>query len=92
MNKHLQLVRTHDFADQVSELPPGAELLASSEQTGIEMYSVGEHTLAIQGHPEFLDDVVDDLLEGRLKAFMTVKNPISSTPSVFGVVADTKCM
>lgn len=83
MNTHLQLVRIHDFADQVSELPPGAELLASSEQTGIEMYSVGEHTLAIQGHPEFLDDVVDDLLEGRLKAFMTVKNPIFSTPSGF---------
>jgi GMP synthase-like glutamine amidotransferase len=83
MNAHLQLVRTYDFADQVSELPPGAELLASSEQTGIEMYSVGEHTLAIQGHPEFLDDVVDDLLEGRLKAFMTVKNPIFSTPSGF---------
>jgi hypothetical protein len=51
-------------------MPPGAELLASSERTGIEMYSVGEHALAIQGHPEFFDDVVLDLLNNRLSEMM----------------------
>jgi hypothetical protein len=55
---------------QVLEMPPGAELLASSERTGIEMYSVGEHALAIQGHPEFFDDVVLDLLNNRLSEMM----------------------
>lgn len=69
-------------------MPPGAELLASSEQTGIEMYSVGEHTLAIQGHPEFFNDVVDDLLEDRLKAYMTVKKILYLHLQVFGFVAD----
>jgi hypothetical protein len=53
-------------------MPPGAELLASSERTGIEMYSVGEHALAIQGHPEFFDDVVLDLLNNRLSEMMKV--------------------
>jgi hypothetical protein len=57
---------------QVLEMPPGAELLASSERTGIEMYSVGEHALAIQGHPEFFDDVVLDLLNNRLSEMMKV--------------------
>jgi hypothetical protein len=36
------------------------------------MFAVGEHLLAIQGHPEFFDDVVFDLLDGRLAPLMTV--------------------
>jgi len=58
---------------QVSEIPPGAELLASSERTGIEMFALEEHALAIQGHPEFFDDVVFDLIDGRLASMMTVR-------------------
>ena len=57
---------------QVSQIPPGAELLASSERTGIEMFAVGDHILAIQGHPEFFHDVVFDLLDGRFASIMTV--------------------
>lgn len=51
---------------QVSSVPPGAEVLAWSEKTGIEMFSVGEHALGIQGHPEFTRDVEEEILEGRL--------------------------
>jgi len=68
----LGIEKSNGELHQVSEIPPGAELLASSERTGIEMFAVGEHALAIQGHPEFFDDVVVDLLEGRLASMMTV--------------------
>lgn len=65
----LKVLEVH--RDQVMEIPPGAELLASSGRTGIEMFAMGEHALAIQGHPEFFEDVVVDLLEGRLAPMMT---------------------
>lgn len=69
MPPRLKVLQVH--RDQVSEVPPGAEVLASSERTGIEMYAIGDHVLAIQGHPEFYDDVVLDLLDGRLAPLMT---------------------
>lgn len=53
--------------------------MASSERTGVEMFAVGEHVLAIQGHPEFFEDVVVDLLDHRLAPLMTV----GLTPSYF---------
>ncbi|OAE23378.1 hypothetical protein AXG93_1660s1370 [Marchantia polymorpha subsp. ruderalis] len=51
--------------DQVKEIPPGGELLGFSERTGIEMYAVGDNILAIQGHPEFSEDVVRDIVDTR---------------------------
>ena len=39
--------------DQVTVLPPGAELLATSEFCPNTMYQLGEHIVCIQGHPEF---------------------------------------
>ena len=35
--------------DQVLELPPGAELLATSSQTPIEIWGLGGNVLGIQG-------------------------------------------
>lgn len=52
--------------DQVSEIPPGAELLASTERTRVEMFCIQSHVLAIQSHPEFTKDVVADLINKRL--------------------------
>lgn len=49
--------------DQVSELPQNAELLALSEKTSAEMYAVGDHVFCIQGHPEFTEDIVMNILE-----------------------------
>ncbi|KAG6551038.1 hypothetical protein Mapa_007271 [Marchantia paleacea] len=51
--------------DQVKEIPTGGELLGFSEKTGIEMYAVGDNVLAIQGHPEFTEDVVRDIVDTR---------------------------
>eukprot|EP00250_Pteridium_aquilinum_P028378 c37045_g1_i1 orf=417-1316(-) len=49
--------------DQVYELPPDGELLASSENTGVEMFAVEDHILCIQGHPEFMEDIALDIIE-----------------------------
>ena len=37
--------------DQVFELPPGGTLLASSDKTPIEIWSLGDSVLGIQGRP-----------------------------------------
>ncbi|CAM2066167.1 Type 1 glutamine amidotransferase [Sulfidibacter corallicola] len=60
---NLNVLQTH--RDEVKRLPPGAELLASSAQTPIQMYAVGHQVLCMQGHPEYFKDIVSDLLEGR---------------------------
>lgn len=49
--------------DQVCELPPDGELLASTEKTSIWMYAVKEHILCIQGHPEFTEDIALDIFD-----------------------------
>ncbi|KAJ7547028.1 hypothetical protein O6H91_08G065500 [Diphasiastrum complanatum] len=53
------------FGHQVLELPPGGELLGSSEKTGIEVFAIGEHVLGIQGHPEYTKDVLLDMIDSR---------------------------
>ena len=51
--------------DQVIQLPEGAQLLASAEQCPNSMYSVGDHILTMQGHPEFTREYSRDLMEMR---------------------------
>ncbi|KAG9450180.1 hypothetical protein H6P81_010145 [Aristolochia fimbriata] len=46
----------------VSCVPP--VVLASSEKTNIEMFSVGNHVLGIQCHPELSKDVVVEIIHG----------------------------
>jgi len=55
------MLQTH--RDHVTQLPEGAELLASSAMTPVQMYAVGEHTLCMQGHPEFREDIIHELLD-----------------------------
>jgi GMP synthase-like glutamine amidotransferase len=50
-SEHFALQVMHQ--DQVVELPPGAELLATTDYCPYFMFSVGEKTLGLQGHPEF---------------------------------------
>ena len=47
----LNLVVSHQ--DQVSQLPPGAELIAGHDFCPIFMFQLGENILTVQGHPEF---------------------------------------
>jgi GMP synthase-like glutamine amidotransferase len=39
--------------DHIVELPPGAVVHASSGTTEVEIFTIGDNVLAIQGHPEF---------------------------------------
>ncbi|MFT7243516.1 MAG: GMP synthase-like glutamine amidotransferase [Candidatus Azotimanducaceae bacterium] len=53
--------------DQVTVLPPGAELLATSEFCPNAMYQLGEHIVCIQGHPEFIKPYSQSLMNLREK-------------------------
>jgi GMP synthase-like glutamine amidotransferase len=46
----LNILETHE--DCVLEPPPRASLCGSSESTTVEMFTIGEWALGIQGHPE----------------------------------------
>ncbi|TVU09587.1 hypothetical protein EJB05_43071, partial [Eragrostis curvula] len=54
--------------DEVWDVPAGAEVLASSEKTGVEMFRVGEHMLGVQGHPEYTNDILLSLVNRLLGA------------------------
>ncbi|CAL5081529.1 unnamed protein product [Urochloa decumbens] len=59
---------TEVHQDEVWEVPEGAEVLASSDRTGVEMFRVGEHVLGIQGHPEYTKDILLSLVDRLLNA------------------------
>jgi len=51
--------------DQVEKLPQDAILLASDPFCPHQIFSIGNHILAIQGHPEFTPAYMHDRLEER---------------------------
>ncbi|XP_062198789.1 gamma-glutamyl peptidase 5-like [Phragmites australis] len=59
---------TEVHQDEVWEVPEGAEVLASSDKTGVEMFRIGEHVLGIQGHPEYTGDILLSLVDRLLTA------------------------
>ncbi|PHS18909.1 MAG: GMP synthase [Kangiella sp.] len=66
MNKDFQefnLIVSHQ--DQISQLPTGAEVLASSEFCPYSMIQVGNHFIGLQGHPEFTLKYSESLMEVR---------------------------
>ncbi|OVA13661.1 Glutamine amidotransferase [Macleaya cordata] len=56
----LSIIECHQ--DEVWEVPDGAEVIAFSEKTSVEMFGIGEHILGIQGHPEYTKDIVLNLI------------------------------
>lgn len=48
--------------DQVVRLPPAAELLGGNDFCPIAFYTIDNRVLAIQGHPEFSQDIMADIL------------------------------
>ncbi|NLD77767.1 MAG: hypothetical protein GX643_13980 [Acidimicrobiales bacterium] len=62
---HLDLLAMHQ--DQVTRLPEGATVLASSEHCPVAAYSLGERVLAVQAHPEFTPELTRELIEGRIE-------------------------
>ncbi len=61
----LSLLASHQ--DQVLELPPGADLLASNEHCPVAAYAVGQEVFCVQAHPEFVEDYSEFLLNRRRK-------------------------
>lgn len=52
--------------DQVWEVPLGAEVIAFSDKTGVEVFHIGDHVLGIQGHPEYTKDILYNLIDRLL--------------------------
>ncbi|XP_059071405.1 gamma-glutamyl peptidase 5-like [Cryptomeria japonica] len=48
---------------QVTEIPCGADIIAFSNKTEIEMFSMDDHILGIQGHPEYSSDILFNLMD-----------------------------
>ena len=55
--------------DQVTKLPPGGKVLASTETCPIASMGLGEHILTFQGHPEFSEEYARALLNMRREIF-----------------------
>ncbi len=51
--------------DQVTELPEGAELLATADYCPVGAYRVADHVFCVQGHPEFVPDLSALLIRKR---------------------------
>lgn len=62
----IKLIESH--GECVATRPPGSVLLAQSESTAVEMFSVGGHVLGIQGHPELSKQTLErDFLKFHLE-------------------------
>ncbi|AIR90002.1 amidotransferase [Pseudomonas cremoricolorata] len=59
----LTLLISHQ--DQVTQLPEGATVIASSDFCPNAAYHIGDQVLCFQGHPEFVNDYSRALLDAR---------------------------
>ncbi|XP_022852719.1 gamma-glutamyl peptidase 5-like isoform X1 [Olea europaea var. sylvestris] len=57
----LSIIECHQ--DEVYEVPVGAQVLAYSDKTEVEMFTFGDNILGIQGHPEYTKDILDNLID-----------------------------
>ena len=64
----LRILESH--SDIVVALPPGAVVLAHSRRTPVEVFTLGERVLCLQGHPEMDNEMVRELLESVCAARM----------------------
>ncbi|XP_054804791.1 gamma-glutamyl peptidase 5-like [Prosopis cineraria] len=60
----LSIIEIHQ--DEVYEIPEGAQVIASSDKTRVEMFAIADHILGIQGHPEYTKDILLNLIERLL--------------------------
>lgn len=60
----LSIIECHQ--DEVWEVPLGAQVIAFSDKTGVEMFTIGSHLLGIQGHPEYTNDILSNLIDRLL--------------------------
>ena len=53
------------YQDQITRLPPGSVVLASTDHCPVSVFTVGEHSLGIGGHPEIPIPYIRALIESR---------------------------
>ncbi|KAH9806241.1 gamma-glutamyl peptidase 3 [Citrus sinensis] len=60
------------FLEDLGEIPGSlsimecAEVIGFSDKTGVEMFTIGDHILGIQGHPEYTKDILYNLIDRLL--------------------------
>ncbi len=59
----MRLLMSH--RDQVTRLPDGAELVATSDYCPVGAYRIGDRVFCVQGHPEFVPELSRILMERR---------------------------
>lgn len=59
----------YSHKDQVTALPDGATVIASSDHCPIAAFTIGDHVLGIQGHPEFTPEFAADVYQSRMGVF-----------------------
>lgn len=59
----LRLIASHQ--DQVVRMPSGAQLILSTPNCPMAGFSLGDHVMTVQGHPEFTPDFARALYEAR---------------------------
>ncbi|OMO67456.1 hypothetical protein COLO4_30141 [Corchorus olitorius] len=70
----------------------GAQVIAFSEKTGVEMFAIGNHILGIQGHPEYTKDILFNLID-RLLNSNSIENDFAEKAKLGLEIAepDKKC-
>ena len=64
MPSSFSIIECHQ--DVVLEVPSGANVIAYSDKTGVEMFTIETHILGIQGHPEYTNDILNSLIDSLL--------------------------
>lgn len=60
----LSIIECHQ--DEVWEVPAGAQVIAISDKTNVEMFAFGDNIMGIQGHPEYTKDILNNLIDRLL--------------------------
>ncbi|KAI7995889.1 Gamma-glutamyl peptidase 5 [Camellia lanceoleosa] len=77
---------------QVWEVPVGAEVIAFSDKTRVEMFSIGDHILGIQGHPECTKDILNNLIDRLLSNDSIEKGFAEDVKSKLQLAEFQECM
>ncbi|KAF7154274.1 hypothetical protein RHSIM_Rhsim01G0021200 [Rhododendron simsii] len=86
----LSIIECHQ--DEVWEVPLGAEVRAISDKTGVEMFTIGDHILGIQGHPEYTKDILNNLIDRLLNTSCIEKGFADEARSKLQIAEpDRKC-
>eukprot|EP00741_Cyanophora_paradoxa_P023225 tig00021579_g22432.t1 len=73
--RRVRIMESHN--DEVVSLPPGAQLLASSPGTRVEVFGIGEGVLCLQGHPEFATGHMNEVIAPLRYPSCGPKGPLS---------------